>query len=452
MTADSSAGKVFDYAEFLPKTRFIDANTVGYESVKNETKVKLFSLSAPSSSLLAEKIATYSKNPLTEAANDLSDTSNVFRHAVLYSDENNLMDALSTSPKTFDAIKAPPPKLCFIVTCQGTQYMGMGKNVYEWSPVFRYHFDECDAIIKGISGISVKELMHSDQDNWIESPLEALPYTLSLQYALSRLYESWGIKPDFVLGLSFGEYGAAIISGMISLEDGIKMIMNRAKLVIDNIEEEAFGVVEINASKFETAMEQLKKEDGMEDAWLEIAGCNSPLQTCVVGHRKTVHKFVEICKGTGVRCMLMDPYHPYHSRLCAPVIPQFEKITSQVQYNKATNGKFISTVRNGRVLETLDKDYYLEHLQGPALFMNAIATVVKDEGVTHFLEVGPHPINIQMVKDILQNEYPELGTNFEFYSSLLRKGRDRTTLLNTLGRLYTAGCGVNWDNINKLMD
>ncbi|KAG4066830.1 hypothetical protein HA402_012897 [Bradysia odoriphaga] len=324
MSSDLTAGKLLDYAEFLEKT----------ESVKNETNVKLFTLSAPSSSSLAGKIDAHSKNPLmisAEIANDLSDTSSEFRHAVLYSDANNLARALSDGPKTFDAIKAPPPKLCFIVTCQGTQYMGMGKNVYEWSPVFRYHFDECDAIVKGISGFSVKELMHSDQDDWMGNPLKALPYILSVEYALFRLYESWGIKPDFVLGLSFGEYGAAIMSRMISLRDGFKLIMNRAKLVIDNIGEEALGVVELNVSKFETIMEQVKKEDGMEDSWLDIASSNSPLQTCVVGHRKTVNKFVEICRATGARCMLMDPYHPYHSRLCAPVIPQFEKITSQVQ-------------------------------------------------------------------------------------------------------------------------
>lgn len=148
----------------------------------------------------------------------------------------------------------------------------------------------------------------------------------------------------------------------------------------------------------------------------------------------------------------MDPYYPYHSRLTAPVIPQFEEVTSRVQYKKSTNGQFISTVRKGRALETLDKDYYLEHLQSTALFADAVTTALESEGVTHFLEVGPQPINIQMVKDILKNNFPERGTNFEFYSSLLRNESNKVTLLNTLGRLYTAGFNINWDNVNKLMD
>lgn len=144
----------------------------------------------------------------------------------------------------------------------------------------------------------------------------------------------------------------------------------------------------------------------------------------------------------------MDPYHPYHSRLTAPVIPQFKEITSQVEYKPTSNGIFISTVRNGRIMETLDEEYYLEHLQGAALFADAIKTVLQEDDVTHFLEVGPHPINIQMVKDILQNSFPERGTNFEFLSSLSRKESDRLTLFNTLGRLYTAGFNINWENVN----
>lgn len=288
-------GKVFDYAEFLPKTKFIDAVTDGYESVKNETKAKLFRVSASSSSQLAETINSFCQNPTAialNAVNDLSDTSNEFRHAVLYSNPINLAEALSASPRTFDAIATPPPKLCFIVTCQGTQYMGMGRNAYEWSPIFRHHFDECEGVFKGDYGISVKELMYSNQDEWIGRPLDAMPYILSVEYALFRLYESWGIKPDIVLGSSFGEYGAAIISKMISLEDAIKLIMNRTHLVVDNIEEEAFGVAEMNISKLETILEQMKREDGMENAWLDIACKNSPLQTCVVGQRKYVLKFV----------------------------------------------------------------------------------------------------------------------------------------------------------------
>lgn len=111
----------------------------------------------------------------------------------------------------------------------------MGKEVYSWSANFRGHFDECDALIKEDYGLNVKNLMNLEDSAWINNPLEALPYLLSLEYALSKLWELWGIKPDIVLGMSFGEYGAALISGIISLKDALTLIMTRTQLVTDNI-------------------------------------------------------------------------------------------------------------------------------------------------------------------------------------------------------------------------
>lgn len=288
------AGPVYEHldAMFL-QTKFVDIDTVGYENLKNESDVKLLRFSAPSPSLLSLKIKNFPKDSfIARKATETHEHCNKFRHAVLYSTVDNLTNALSASQPNFHSQNASPPKLCFLITCQATQYAGMGKEVYGWSPVFRRHFDACDALIEEDYGFSVKDLMNSEDGSWVSNPLEALPYILSLQYALSKLWDSWGIRPDIVLGMSFGEYGAAVISGIISLKDAVKLIMTRTQLVTDNIKEEAFGTVEMDFSKFPKIMKELKNEDGMEDAWLDIACVNSPLQTSVVGPRRYVHKFV----------------------------------------------------------------------------------------------------------------------------------------------------------------
>ncbi|KAJ6641554.1 Non-reducing polyketide synthase 1 [Pseudolycoriella hygida] len=448
MPSDAS-GLALDNVGMFSQHKFVDVDTIGFENVKDKNDVRLLLLSAPSASLLSLKIENYSKNPsILPNAKETHEHCNKYRHAVLYSTVENLSDALSKNPSKLLVNIEAPPKICFLITCQATQYTGMGREVYGWNPVFRRHFDACNAIIEEDFGLSVKSLLDSEDGAWVNDPLQALPYILCLEYALSKLWESWGITPDFVLGMSFGEYGAAVISGIISLRDAVKLIMTRTKLVTDNIKEEAFGVVEMNSTEFSQIMKELRAEEGMEDAWLEIACVNSPLQTCVVGPRCYLHKFVDLCKEKGFKVMTLDPYHPYHSRLTAPVIPKFEETTSQVEYKKTSNGTFISTVNNGKVMKTLDKNYFLDHLQGPALFADAIKTVLKDEGVTHFLEVGSHPINIQMVKDIIDKKYPEMGTDFQFYSSLQRKSSDRLMLLNTLGKLYTAGFNIKWENVN----
>lgn len=292
-------GPADENLDFFPKTKFVDTDTIGYENVKGETNVKLLHISAPWSSMLAEKITTFSKNPskLPKITNEANASFYKFRHAVLYSTVDNLKNALATSPTSFKPVDVTPPKLCFMLTCQGTQYAQMGKEVYEWSPIFRQYFDECDTLINEDYGISVKDLMNSENATWVSNPLETLPYLLSLEYALLKLWESWGIKPDIVLGLSFGDYGAAVASGIITLREGIKLIMTRTQLVTDQIEAQAIGVVELDLKEFSKIMEELKNKAGMEDAWLDIACINSPLQTSVVGLREYVHKFVGmLCK------------------------------------------------------------------------------------------------------------------------------------------------------------
>lgn len=276
----------------FPPTKFVDIDTVGYENVKNARDVKLLRFSAPSTSLLNLKMKNLSENPSIPNATKTQDNYNKYRHAVLYSTVDNLTSALSTSPQKLHSHNASPPKLCFLITCQATQYGGMGREVYGWSPIFRHHFDACDALISEDYDLSVKSLMNSDDNSWVSNPLQALPYILSLQYALSKLWESWGIKPDVVLGMSFGEYGAAVISGIISLKEAVKLIMTRTQLVTDNIKEEAFGTVEMDFGKFPEILKELRNEEGMEDAWLDVACVNSPLQTCIVGPRNYVHKFV----------------------------------------------------------------------------------------------------------------------------------------------------------------
>lgn len=142
--------------------------------------------------------------------------------------------------------------------------------------------------------------------------------------------------------------------------------------------------------------------------------------------------------------MFTNPNYPYHSRFAAPICPQFKKITSSVKYG--TTNKFVSSV-SGEAMKTLDENYFLGHLTGTANFSPAVKTLLNHD-VTHFLEVGPHSINIQMVKDILANNSGGKKIDeFEFVTSLQRKGDDRVNLLNGLGKLFLAGFPVSFSNL-----
>ncbi|OXA44460.1 Erythronolide synthase, modules 1 and 2 [Folsomia candida] len=376
-----------------------------------------------------------------------------FRQAFLYQNLSDL--ALTTQKwlKTYQQSKVAPTtgkksKLCFIITCQGTHYPSMGQKLYSYSPLFRQHFDTCAKIVKTQYDVDIKQFLEdlSESPDWMNFPRNFLPYLLAVQYGLFKQWEAWGIVPDYVLGLSFGEYGAAAMAGILTLEEAFKLIMTRVELMTKFIKEEAMCVGMMDRKTMEKLLEEAKQEVG-EDIKLEIAALNSPLQTCLVGSMKWASYFAEVCTKNGIKNHLV-PHHPYHSSLTEPILPEFLKTTSSVKYEKA-KCKFISTV-DCKLKGTLDSTYFLDHLKNAANFMGGIETAL-GEGITHFLEIGPHPIQLQMIRDSLDNNDPTWREkDYMFFTSLRRKLDDKVCLLDTLGRLYAIGHDVDWKEVEKV--
>ncbi|XP_035714065.1 malonyl CoA-acyl carrier protein transacylase-like [Folsomia candida] len=434
--------------DFMSKP-FVDPDTAGWSRVKESLEkdnVKLFHVSASDK---PELIKYLDNAPNFESVPHPGK----FRTAALYRNKTDLFATIEEIVQIADSLQPIPaskPKLCFLITCQGTHYPAMGKQLYAESPVFRKHFDFCAVHVLKEYDIDVKSFLEWDVvpgvvPEWMESPIKFLPYLLALEYALFKQWEEWGIKPDYVLGLSFGEYGAAVFAGMITIEEAFKLIMTRIILMTENIKEEAFCVSQMGMTKYAEILAEAKTAVGMEEMWLDVSAINSPVQTCVVGHLKYVNQFAATCKKHWIKTLIKE-YHPYHSSLTKPILPEFLKTTSSIRYVPGT-AKFISTV-DGKLWETLDPNYFLDHLTGPVMSIGAVETALA-EGVTHFVEVGPHPIIIQMVKDILQNNDPHAENKYTFVTSMTRKEDDRLALLNSVGRLYTAGYDVNWENVDK---
>ncbi|XP_035714006.1 non-reducing polyketide synthase PKS19 isoform X2 [Folsomia candida] len=324
---------------FIDESAQRDANTPGYDIVNGQPDAKLLHLSAPTFVSLSNKV----KNSIDSEVQNEETCSKLdpqFRQAFLYQNLSDL--ALTTQKwlKTYQQSKVAPTtgkksKLCFIITCQGTHYPSMGQKLYSYSPLFRQHFDTCAKIVKTQYDVDIKQFLEdlSESPDWMNFPRNFLPYLLAVQYGLFKQWEAWGIVPDYVLGLSFGEYGAAAMAGILTLEEAFKLIMTRVELMTKFIKEEAMCVGMMNKDQMEKIIQESKIDGGdeMKDMNLEVAAFNSPVQTCMVGELKYATKFAETCKKNGIKC-LVNPYHPYHSSMTEPILPEFLKTTSSVKF------------------------------------------------------------------------------------------------------------------------
>lgn len=209
--------------DFMDLKLFVDPDTPGLSRVKESVAkddVKLIPVCSTDSGAL---IAALKNLPNSKSV--LNSTE--FRQAILYrtkADLSETVEELVASQVPRKPIPAQKPKICFLITCQGTHYPAMGKCLYRVSPIFRQHFDYCAAHVAKEYDIDIKSFLEGAVvpnvvPDWMESPINFLPYLLALQYALFKVWDNWGIKPDYVLGLSFGEYGAAVFAGSFLKKD-----------------------------------------------------------------------------------------------------------------------------------------------------------------------------------------------------------------------------------------
>ncbi|HKH48933.1 MAG TPA: MupA/Atu3671 family FMN-dependent luciferase-like monooxygenase, partial [Thermoanaerobaculia bacterium] len=391
---------------------------------------------------LAQSLGSVQAPALADAAFTLATGRRAFEHrrALVARDASEAAAALGSRdsqrllPGDGPVSRRP---VAFLLPGQGSQRAGAAREIYQSEKVFRAEVDRCAELLRPHLGADLRELLYpragagEEAERRLEETAWSQPAVFVVGYALARLWMSWGVRPEALVGHSLGEYVAACLAGVIRLEDALALVALRGKLM-QALPPGAMLAVPLSEAEVSTLL----------TGDLALAAINGPQRTVVSGPLPAIEELETKLAERGVEGRRLRTSHAFHSAMMEPMLPAFAERLRAIQF-KASQIPYVSNVTGDWITEqqATDPAFWLRQLREPVRFGDAVGCLLESRD-SALLEVGPGRTLTSLVK-----LHPALREAHRAVGSLVaasHSSSELAALYEALGRLWTSGVDIDW--------
>lgn len=389
-----------------------------------------------------------------------------FRQAALINDAAQLTEQLATNEIKPAAVQTS--RTVFMFPGIGDHYLQMGRGLYETLPYFREIIDECDAALRPFLNQSLTELLYppktaapseavptsgldlaamlgrkpaasaeNEQEAKLQETAVAHPLVFSIEYALARLLQQWGIEPDGLIGYSLGEYVAATIAGVLTLKDALTLVARRAQLI-----------QALPPGKMLAVPLSLEEVTPYLSQQVSLSAHNGDALTILAGEAEAILGVQQQLQNQQIACRLLDTTHAFHSHMMQGATVDLTKLTQTITY-AAPKIPYLSNVTGTWITakQATDPTYWVQHMCQPVQYFSMLRNLLGQGQIYHLIEVGPGQSLGAFVKQHPQCKpeqyafiYPTVRYSYDHQD-------DHWFLLATIRKLWLSSVNLQWDTL-----
>lgn len=365
------------------------------------------------------------------------------RFVVASQDDAGLrMSELQAQHSATTQLKEAPEGVAFMYPGQGSQYAGMGSNLYAEEPVYKQAVDRCADLLLPELGMDIRQLLLATGDELpraqalIDETRYTQPSLFVTAYALGELWQSWGLKPAAVIGHSIGEFAAAHLAGVFSLQDALMLVARRGAMM-QALASGSMLSIRCTVDEFHA----------LASNGVTIAAINGAKALVVAGTDGAIAAFTEVCQAQSINCRQLHTSHAFHSPMMDPMVESFAELVGSVS-RQAGTVPMMSTadcdwLSNSRVA---DPNYWTEQLRNPVRFAESVSSLWENKNYL-LLELGPRATLSTLAKQQATDRNKQIA--LASLADTAENQREVQAVLSTLGRLWQAGVSLDWKTIQS---